>query len=148
MGANRIWQVFKNIMQKVEEKGIVIKVFTFVDTTAVKTKETTWQERDKAIEDGAESLNNTNIENYSADKDARFGCKGKDKFWYGYKKHVNADMGSGLIQKVAVTPANISDQSGLKHICPDDIMVFADKAYYLKEAREAMRAQGCHSGLC
>jgi len=146
LGAKRIGQVFKNIMQKAEEKGIVRKVFTFVDTTAVKTKETTWQERDKAIEDGAESLNNSNIENYSADKDARFGCKGKDKFWYGYKKHVNVDMGSGLIQKVAVTPANTTDQSGLKHICPDGGMIFADKAYCLKEAQGIMRAQGCHSG--
>ncbi len=146
LGTRRIGQVFKNIMQKAEEKGIVRKVFTFVDTTAVKTKETTWAERDKAIEDGAESLNNNNIENYSADKDARFGCKGKDKFWYGYKKHLNADMGSGLIQKVAVTAANISDQSGFKHICPDGGMVFGDKAYCLKEAQEVMRSQGCHSG--
>jgi len=55
-------------------------------------------------------------------------------------------MGSGLIQKVAVTPANITDQSGLKHICPDGGMVFADKAYCLKEAQEVMRAQRCHSG--
>jgi IS5 family transposase len=146
LGTKRIGQVFKNIMQKAEEKGIVRKVFTFVDTTAIKTKETTWVERDKAIEDGAESLNNNNIENYSADKDARFGCKGKDKFWYGYKKHLNADMGSGLIQKVAVTAANISDQSGFKHICPDGGMVFGDKAYCLKEAQEVMRSQGCHSG--
>jgi IS5 family transposase len=124
----------------------VRKVFTFLDTTAIRTKETTWTERDKALEDGAESLNNSNIQDYSADKDARFGCKGKDDFWYGYKKHVSVDMGSGLIQKVAVTPANVSDQSGFKHICPNGGMVFADKAYCLREAQEVMRAQGCHSG--
>jgi len=146
LGARRIGQVFKNIKQKAEEKGIVRKVFTFVDSTAIRSKETTWAQRDKAIEDGAEKLNNRNVEEYSADKDARFGCKGKDKFWYGYKKHVNVDMGSGLIQKVAVTAANISDQAGLEHICPDGGMVFADKAYCLKEAQEVMRAQGCHSG--
>ncbi|MDP2934856.1 MAG: IS5 family transposase [bacterium] len=146
LGARRIGQVFKNIMQKAEEKGIVRKVFTFVDSTAVKTKETTWQERDKAIRDGEESLNNDNVEDYSADKDARFGCKGEDKFWYGYKKHVNADMGSGLIRKVAVTPANTSDQAGFRHICPDGGMVFADKAYCLKEAQEIMRSRNCHSG--
>lgn len=55
-------------------------------------------------------------------------------------------MGSGLIEKVAVTPANVSDQDGFKHICPDGGMVFGDKAYCLKPAQDQMRAKGCHSG--
>jgi len=80
LGARRMGQAFKNIMHNAEEKGIVRKVFTFVDATAIKTKETTWQERDKALTQGEESLNNKNVGNYSADKDARFGCKGKSKF--------------------------------------------------------------------
>ena len=146
LGAKRIGQMFKNIMQKAEEKKIVHKVFTFVDATAVKAKETTWEQRDKALKDGEEKLNNSNVENYSADKDARFGCKGKNKFWYGYKKHVSVDMNSGLIQKVAVTPANVTEQDGLEHICPDGGMVIGDKAYCLKTAQRTMKAHGCHSG--
>lgn len=146
LGPQRIGQAFKNIMQKAEEKGIVRKVFTFVDATAIKTKEATWNERDKAIAQGEENLNNKNIGNYSADKDARFGCKGKDKFWYGYKAHVSVDMGSGLIKAVAVTPANVPDQDGLNLICPDTGMVIGDKAYCLKPAQDAMAARGCHSG--
>jgi IS5 family transposase len=146
LGARRMGQVFKNIMQKAEQKGIVRKVFTFVDATAIKTKETTWEQRDKAMKDGEEALNNGNVQDYSADKDARFGCKGKSKFWYGYKKHVSVDMGSGLINKVAVTPANVSDQAGVRHVCPDGGMVFGDKAYCLKKAQESFKAHGCHSG--
>jgi IS5 family transposase len=146
LGTKRIGQAFKNILQKAEEKGIVREVFTFVDATAIKTKETTWQERDKALAEGEEKLNNKNIENYSADKDARFGCKGKTKFWYGYKAHVSVDMGSGLIKKVAATPANVPDQDGMKHICPGGGMVIGDKAYCLKPAQDAMTARGCHSG--
>ena len=42
----------------------------------------------------------------ATDKQARIGCKGKDKYWYGYKRHVSVDMQSGLINKVAITPAN------------------------------------------
>lgn len=146
LGARRIGQAFKNIMQKAEEKGVVRKVFTFVDATAIKTKETTWQERDKALAEGEEKLNNKNVGNYSADKDARFGCKGKDKFWYGYKAHVSVDMGSGLIKKVAVTPANVPDQDGMSLICPDEGMVIGDKAYCLKPAQSAMAERRCHSG--
>ena len=139
-------QAFKNIMHNAEEKGIVRKVFTFVDATAIKTKETTWQERDKALTQGEESLNNKNVGNYSADKDARFGCKGKSKFWYGYKAHVSVDMGSGLIKKAAVTPANVPDQDGMNLICPDEGMVVGDKAYCLKPAQNAMAQHRCHSG--
>ncbi len=134
LGARRVGQVFKNISQKAEEKGIVRKVFTFVDSSAIKSKETTWEQRDKAIQQGEEKLNNENVEKYSADKDARFGCKGKGKFWYGYKRHQSVDMGSGLITKVAVTPANVSDDKGFEHIYPDGGMVFGDKMYCLKDA--------------
>ena len=146
LGARRVGQVFKNIVQKAQEKKIMRKVFTFVDATAVKAKETTWEQRDQALKDGEEKLNNGNVGNYSADKDARFGCKGKSKFWYGYKKHVSADMGSGMIENVAVTPANVPDQDGVALICPDNRMVFGDKAYCLSPAQKAMQARGCHSG--
>ncbi len=146
LGARRVGQVFKNISQKAEEKGIVRKVFTFVDSSAIKSKETTWEQRDKAIQQGEEKLNNENVEKYSADKDARFGCKGKGKFWYGYKRHQSVDMGSGLITKVAVTPANVSDDKGFEYICPDGGMVFGDKMYCLKDAQRQMRINGCHSG--
>lgn len=147
LGTRRIAQVFKNIMQKAEEKGIVRKVFTFVDSTAIKAKETTWEQRDKALEQGEETLNNENVGNFSADKDARFGCKGNGKFWYGYKRHQSADMGSGLIKKVVVTAANVSDQDGFQYICPDQGMVFGDKAYCLKRAQQEMQTHNCHSAV-
>ena len=146
LGARRVGPVFKNIMQKAQEKGIVRKVFTFVDSSAIKAKETTWEQRDKAIKEGEEKLNNENVEKYSADRDARFGCKGKGKFWYGFKRHESVDMGSGLILKVAVTPANVGDDKGFKYICPDGGMVFGDKSYCLKEPQQQMRANDCHSG--
>lgn len=145
LGANRVGKIFRLIVEKAEDQRIVRNVFTFVDATAIKTKETTWAERDAALADGAKALNNGNVENYSADKDARFGCKGKNKFWFGYKKHVGVDMGSGLIKKVAVTPANVPDQDGFKHICPTGGAVSGDKAYCLAAAQQAMKANNCHS---
>jgi len=146
LGAEKASKMFRMLVEKATEKEIMRNVFKFVDATAIKAKETTWEERDKAIKDGEEKLNNSNVENYSADKDARFGCKGKSKFWFGYKKHVSVDMGSGLIDKVAVTPANVPDQDGFALICPNEGMVFGDKAYCLSAAQTAMKARGCHSG--
>ena len=63
-----------------------------------------------------------------------------------YKGHLAADMSSGLIESIAATPANISDQLGFQDICPrDGQMVFADKAYCLKPAQEAMKKRGAFS---
>lgn len=146
VGTKRIGQVFKNIMQKAEEKGIVSNVFTFVDASEIKTKETTWEQRDKAISDGEEKLNNPNVSKYSADKDERFGCKGKNKFLYGHKKHISVDMKSGMIKKVAVTPANVTGQEGLKRVCPKEGMVIVDKSYCVKKAQKEMKANGYHGG--
>jgi IS5 family transposase len=139
-------QVFKNIRQQATEAGLVRSVFTFVDASAIVTKQTTWAERDRALADGAEALNNRNVSQYSADPDARFGCKGTDRFWYGYKRHVSVDMRSGLIRAVAVTPANVPDHRGLRHICPDGGMVVGDKGYCPAEAQRVLRAHGCHDG--
>lgn len=146
LGTERIAVIFRAINEKAKSKGILRSVFTFSDSSTIKTKETTWGERDKALEEGEEALNNKNVDKYSADKDARFGCKGKDKFWFGYKKHTSVDMGSGLIKDIAVTPANTTDQEGFKHICPDGGMVFADKQYSCKKAQNEMKANNCHSG--
>jgi IS5 family transposase len=49
------------------------------------------------------------VAEYSSDSDARFGCKGKEKFWFGYKRHVSVDMSGGLINQVSVTPANAAE---------------------------------------
>jgi len=146
IGTNRIGKLFNNINTQAEEKGFIGKIFNFTDASSIKAKEATWEEYDRAMKSGDKKLDNKNISNYSADKDARFGCKGNDKFWYGYKRHANRDMRQGLITKIAATPANITDQYGFKYSCPDSGMVFGDKAYCLKPAQIIMQARGCHSG--
>jgi len=65
----------------------------------------------------AQGLMNEVLPEVATDKQARIGCKGKNKFWFGYKKHTSVDMQSGLINKVAVTPANVLDPKGMKHVC-------------------------------
>jgi hypothetical protein len=74
--------------------------------------------RDRALKEGEDALNNQNVEKYSADSQARFGCKGKSKFCFGYKGYLSVDMGSNMIDTVAVTLANISDQKGVAYIVP------------------------------
>jgi IS5 family transposase len=146
VGTERISKLFKIIVNRSKEAKIMRSTFRFADATAVITKQTTWDERDRAIEHGEEKLNNQNIKKYSADPEARFGCKGKSKFWFGYKGHVSVDMGSNMIESIAATPGNVSDQEGFDLVCPSDgEIVFADKAYCLKKAQDSMKKRGAQS---
>ena len=147
LGTKRVGDIFSLIVKASERANIIRPVFTFVDASSIKRKETTWQERDKALANEEDHLNNKNVDKYSSDKDARFGCKGKNKFWFGYKRHCSSDMSSGLIKKVAVTKANIPDHKGLKYVCPKEGMVFADKGYATKEAHRVLKSKKCHSGI-
>lgn len=147
LGTKRVGKLFNMIVKSSEAAGILRPVFTFVDASIIKRKEATWDERDKALAEDEEKLNNDNVSKYSSDKDARFGCKGKDKFWFGYKRNQSTDMGSGLIKKVAVTKANVSDHKALKHICPDGSIVFADKGYANKEVDKILKSKNCDSAV-
>ena len=54
------------------------------------------------------------------------------------------DMQSGMINKVAITPANITDAQGLKHICPTQGAIYADKGYCTSPARQVTARKGCY----
>ena len=145
LGTENVAKVFNFVVEQMSRRGLVGNCFSFVDSTAVITKTALWEERDQAIAEGEEKLNNANVKNYSADPHARWGCKGKNKYWYGYKRHVCVDMKQGVIVKAAMTPANIPDGEGLKYVCPKQGMVFADKAYCTQHAQRILKKRNCHS---
>ena len=116
IGTNLLGDIFQELKQQLKDQGYMNESFTFVDATHLISKASLWEERDKAIQEKYEKLNNESLPNVAHDKQARIGCKGKEKFWYGYKQHVSVDMESGVINKVAITPANITDAAGFKHV--------------------------------
>ncbi len=154
-GIHRLTELFKKFQSALKDKKLIREVFTFVDATDLRARVDHWKARDIAIADaennekddkGNPTMNNKNVSEYSPDPDAKFGAKGKNKIWLGYKKHAGVDMSFGFISKIAVTPANVSDGAGLKEVCPDSGMVFADKAYCVEVAQETIKEKKCHSG--
>ncbi len=127
IGTSMLSKLFASLRDQIKSHGFMNEVFNFVDATHLISKANLWKERDKAIKEKYEKLNNETLPKVSYDKDAKIGCKGKNKFWYGYKKHVSVDMQSGLINKVSITPANITDGQGFKNICPNNGSIYADK---------------------
>ncbi len=120
------------------------EVFTVVEATHLIAKATLWEERDKARQPKLEQLNNEVLPKVAADKQARMGYKGQKKYWYGYKEHVSVDMQSGLINKVATTPANLPDAQGLRQVCPTQGAIYGDNGYGTAPARQAAAQRSCH----
>ena len=146
IGASKLSKIFGIFRDQLRTKGYMSEVFTFVDASHLISKANLWIERDEARKQKYEKLNNETLPKVAHDKQARIGCKGGNKFWYGYKKHVSVDMQSGLINKVAITPANITDAQGFKRVCPNQGAVYADKGYCTLPAKLAAIAKGVHLG--
>ena len=144
IGTEGIGDIFNQIGSALSEAGYVSECFTFVDSTALITKGALWKERDEAIANKEEKLNNGNVSKYAADDQARYGCKGKNKHWFGYKNHCAVDMKCGFITKTAATPANVNDANGLQHVCPNQGAVVADKGYCTKPAQDILKAKNCY----
>ena len=144
LGTQNLKNIFDEVNDKLRKAGLIGDAFSFVDATGIITKTALWDERDKAIANSEDKLNNANVSKYAHDKDARYGCKGKDKFFYGYKRHCAVDKKQGMVVKAAATPGNINDDKALKHVCPKSGMVIADKGYDTAEAHMVSRAKGCH----
>lgn len=144
LGTQTLSKIFGIFRAQLKAKGLINEVFTFVDASALIAKAALWEERDEAIKQGYEKLNNDVLPKIAHDVQARIGSKGKKKFWYGYKKHVSVDMQSGLINKVAVTPANLTDDQGFRHVCPRSGAVYADKGYCVKPVVRETKRRGIH----
>ena len=142
IGTKTLSEIFSELKNQMKDQGFMSETFTFIDASHLVSKAALWEERDKAIKAKEDEFNNKNSSKYTHDKQAKTGCKGGTKFWFGYKKHVSVDMQSGLINKVAVTPANVTDSKGLKHVSPSSGAVFADKGYCGQKAEEIVRKKG------
>jgi len=168
MGPENVSVMLKAMVEDAQLRRIMKKIETFVDASAVRRKEAEWTKRDKekekhdreiheALDEGrreagpekkVERKANSpeEIKKFSADTEARWGGKGqkgKEKFWFGYKRHVAVDTSSGMIERVLVTPANINDALMFPQLCPWNRRIIADRGYDTWVVRGTMRTKGC-----
>ena len=61
------------IVRKLKKNKLVSNAFTFVDASKLVSKVALWEERDRAISQGEEKLNNHNVKKVANDKQARYG---------------------------------------------------------------------------
>lgn len=146
IGTQHFADIFNAINERLRKEGLFGNIFHFIDASTIITKSALWEERDRAIKDGHDKLNNLIVKDYAADKEARWGAKSKKNIWFGYKRHTAVDMRYGLISKTTVTPANVLDYQVVEQICPKEGYVFMDKLYDTKDTDTKIRASGCSPG--
>ena len=144
IGTKALSKIFAKVRESLKNKGLILENFTFVDSSHLISKNNVWEEKDKAISKKYKEFNNKVLKKVARDKDATIGCKGKSKYWYGYKKHLSVDMQSGLINKIKVTSANEQDGNHVKSICPSRGGVYGDKGYCTKKSIKSIKSKGCH----
>jgi len=145
IGTSRLSKLFVKVRNSLKKANLISEVFNFVDSSHLISKNNLWKEKDKSIQAKYEKLNNETLPKIAIDKEASIGSKGKNKFWYGFKKHISVDMQSGLINKVSITSANLPDYKGLEFVCPRNGVVYADKGYCMSDADFIIRKNMCEN---
>lgn len=145
IGVEKLTELFNNVTNQLRQQNIVSDTFTFVDTSAVVSKVKLWKERDKAIKEGIDKLNNQNVDKFASDKEARFGAKSKKSFWFGYKLAISVDMLQGIITKISVKPANTMDHDMFNDVKPKQGAVVGDKGFDTNSVREICKSNNLHN---
>jgi IS5 family transposase len=125
-------QLFGEFERQLENRGLLLKRGTMVDATLVETPYRPTRE----TKDGKSVP--------AVDPDAALTArKGQRGTHYGYKAHAGVDVGSRLIRRMTMTPANINETVVADAlVCGDEGAVYADKAYAKRARRDWLRKLG------
>jgi IS5 family transposase len=122
-------RLMDTINDVLEQRGTLLKGGTMVDATIIHA---------------APSTKNLKKARDPEMKQTRKG----NQWFFGMKVHVGADVKSGLVHTVSVTPANAADISQLPCLLrEDDQAVFGDKGYVNNEFKRAARQAGVYWGV-
>ena len=103
--------MFADLAQELEEAGVMMRGGSIVDATFI------------------EAPSSTKNRGRSRDPEAHQSKKGNN-WHFGFKAHIGADAGSGLVHTVVATAANVSDISQAHSLVrEDDGFCYADSGY-------------------
>jgi IS5 family transposase len=122
--------LFAEVTGQIEAKGLVIRSGTLIDATAI----------DAAA---AEPSRQKGGGRSTADPDASWVKRADGSARFGYKLHAAVDLGTGIVRRAVVTPANVADvDKGHELVIGDERSVYADKGYVGPRMRERLKASG------
>lgn len=121
---------------QIERAGFMVKRGTLIDASLVSSAA-----RRPRMSEGKTS---------PVDKEARFGTGNETgkRYVFGYKMHIAADAGSGLVRKALLTPGNIQEiDMAASLVCGDERTVYADRGYDSRRLHEHLEWLGIGNGV-
>lgn len=123
-------RLFAEVTGQIEAKGLVIRAGTIIDATAI----------DAAA---AEPPRQKGGGRSKSDPDARWMKRPDGSARFGYKLHAAVDLGTGIVRRAVITPANVADvDHGHELVVGDERSVYADKGYVGPRMRERLKMAG------
>jgi transposase, IS5 family len=136
---------FAEVNRQLEAKGLMVKKGTLMDATiiaAASARPPRERQNPAAPEAGTAAPAEASAPPVAGEPGASFTRKG-GKSYFGYRLHIGADEGSGLVRRLALTPAHVNESCVADAlICGDETAVYADKGYESKVRRAALKARG------
>lgn len=122
--------IFAEVTSQLDGQGVTIKGGTLIDATVIEAA-------------AAEPPRQKGGGRSEADPDAAWVKRADGSARFGYKLHAAVDLGTGIVRRAAVTPANVADVDLGHHlVIGDERRVYADKAYVGPRLRERLKAGG------
>ena len=138
---------FACVTGQIERAGLILKKGTLIDASLVPAavnKPAPPRGEQVAAADGRPA---SKLVRSALDPDAAWTRK-EGRRHFGYKAHVALDMGSRVIRRLTLTPANINDTSCADALmCGDERAVYADKAYDSKARSAALKGRRIRNGI-
>ena len=110
-------RIFAEVGRQLDVRGVTIRQGTLIDASVI----------DAAA---AEPLRQKGGGRSEADPDASWVKRPDGSARFGYKLHAAVDLGTGIVRRAIVTPANVADvDHGHDLVIGDERAVYADKGY-------------------
>jgi IS5 family transposase len=131
-------RVFEEINRQLEAKGLIVKRGTLVDASFMQAC---------ARPPAGPKPGHQGPPKPSADKDARWGKKGK-KSVFGYKIHIGVDQDHTLIRRLEVSDASVNDTERADALISfDEKAAYGDPAYYTHARHARLKEAGIKDRL-
>ncbi len=138
---------FNCITSQIEKAGLVLKKGTLIDASLVPAAVNKPAPPEHDLPSDADGRPGSKLVRSPLDPDAAW-TKKDGRRHFGYKAHVALDMGSRIVRRAMLTPANVNETSCADElICGDERAVYADKAYDSKARSAALKARGIRNGI-
>ena len=140
-------QIFAEINRQIDRRGLILRQGTLIDASLIPAAVNPPKKPKAPLPPGPDGKPASLLVKSKRDPDAEWTRK-RGRLYFGYKAHVAVDKASGIIRRVLLTGAAVSDTEPADDlICGDEAAVYADAAYHTHRREAALRQRGIEPHL-